>query len=97
MTLVITIFYTLSVFTLVALHKFEIFLIKLFLYNTTLEVYRDSGKGKVIAESVITTTPIRFISQDIVNSQCIISLCKQYKSCWKTKYVHRGHTCEQIS
>ncbi len=30
-----------------------------FLYNTT--VYRDPGKGKVIADSVVTTTPIAFI------------------------------------
>ncbi len=45
---------------------------------------RDNGKGKVIADSVTTTTPIAVLySQDVVYSQRTVDLCKQYKVCWE--------------
>ena len=44
---------------LFALRKMEILYIQHFLFNTTviLLFYRDSSKGKVIVDSVITATP----------------------------------------
>ncbi len=67
MTLVITVFQNLSVFMLLALHKMKI------LYTACPAIQYHS----VIADSVITTTPIKaFILQHIVFSQCSIDLCK---------------------
>ena len=62
------------------------------LYN---ELYRDPGTGNIIADSVTTNrAQIQFLylqySQDIVNSQCSIDLCKRQKTCWKN--VQRGRT-----
>ena len=39
---------------------------------TYYELYRDPGEGNVIVDSDANTTPIAFISQDIVYSQCSI-------------------------
>ena len=77
---------------MVALHKIEIFSKQLFLYNTIqYEVYRDPGKGKVIADYIITTTPIAFILSVLNFLSIYVNDIK-----FVGKNVHRGHTYEQF-
>ncbi len=62
----------------------EIFWLQLFLYNTTLEVYWDPDKGKVIADSVIITTLTAFII-NLQNMSILINFSMFY---WYVS-VHR--------
>ena len=51
------------------------------------KLYRDPGKGKIIADSAITTTPIASYFQDIVNSQCCIESCKRQEISLRKMYI----------
>ena len=60
MTLVVTVLKALSVFVLGTLRNMEYYTQHVLPFNTTCQLYRDPGKGKVIADCT-TTTPVAFI------------------------------------